>query len=122
VTAFIKSVVIAAPIETVFGFHEREDALALLTPPFPPVHIVQKTGGIQPGARVELRVGVFRWIALHTTYEKNRLFVDEQIEGPSLDGFIATSLKIWAVRRALPITSSTSCPAVQSSTQCSRRS
>jgi len=31
---------------------------------------------------VELRVGVFRWVALHTEYAKDRLFVDEQIHGP----------------------------------------
>jgi len=31
---------------------------------------------------VELRVGLFRWVALHTAYEKDRLFVDEQIHGP----------------------------------------
>jgi ligand-binding SRPBCC domain-containing protein len=27
-------------------------------------------------------VGPFRWVALHTAYEKDRLFVDEQVEGP----------------------------------------
>ncbi|MGA2115872.1 MAG: class I SAM-dependent methyltransferase [Bryobacteraceae bacterium] len=31
---------------------------------------------------MELRVGVFSSLALHTSYEKNRLFVDEQIRGP----------------------------------------
>ena len=79
---FEKSVLIHAPIEEVFAFHEREDALSLLTPSFPPVRIISKVGGIQPGGRVELRVGPFRWVALHTEYQKNRLFVDEQIEGP----------------------------------------
>ncbi len=79
---FEKSVVINAPVESVFAFHEREDALLLLTPSFPPVKLVHKSGGIEPGGRVELRVGPFRWLALHTDYEKNRLFVDEQIEGP----------------------------------------
>ena len=72
---------IDAPVETVFAFHERDDALELLTPPFPQVAIT-RTGGIEAGARVELRVGPFRWIARHTGYEKNRLFVDEMVEGP----------------------------------------
>ena len=81
-TAFLKSVIIAAPVETVFGFHEREDALRILSPPFPPLRILRKTGGIEPGATVELKIGPFRWIALHTVYERNRLFVDEQIQGP----------------------------------------
>jgi ligand-binding SRPBCC domain-containing protein len=31
---------------------------------------------------VELRVGLFSWVALHTAYDKDRLFVDEQIKGP----------------------------------------
>jgi ligand-binding SRPBCC domain-containing protein len=66
----------------VFGFHEREDALALLAPPFPPVQLISKSLGIGIGTRVELRIVLFRWIALHTAYDKNRLFVDEQIEGP----------------------------------------
>ena len=80
---FIKSVDIDASIETVFGFHEREDALPLLTPPFPPVRVVKKSGGVEPGSRVELRVGfLFTWVALHTAYERNRLFADEQIAGP----------------------------------------
>jgi ligand-binding SRPBCC domain-containing protein len=79
---FVKSVVIDAPVDTVFAFHERDDALALLSPPFPPVRVVSRRGGIAAGARVDLRIGPVRWLALHTTYECNRLFIDEQIEGP----------------------------------------
>jgi ligand-binding SRPBCC domain-containing protein len=79
---FVKSVLIDAPVSTVFAFHEREDALTLLSPAFPPVRVIRRTGGIQPGAEVELRVGPFRWVARHTAYEKDRLFVDEQIAGP----------------------------------------
>ena len=74
---------IDAPVDEVFRFHERPDALALLSPAFPPVLMTARTGnGIDAGSRVELRVGLVRWVALHTTYEKNRLFVDEQIQGP----------------------------------------
>jgi ligand-binding SRPBCC domain-containing protein len=80
--AFERSVWIDAPVEDVFAFHEREDALALLSPPFPPVRIVSRSGGMQQGARVEVRSCGMRWLALHTAYEKNRLFVDEQIQGP----------------------------------------
>lgn len=79
---YTKSIVVQAPVETVFGFHEREDALLLLSPAFPPVHVIRKTGGIEAGSRVELKIGPFRWTALHTAYEKNRLFADEQITGP----------------------------------------
>ena len=79
---FVRSVVIEAPVDQVFAFHEREDALQLLTPAFPPVHLISRSGGIEVGARVVLRVLLFRWVALHTAYEKDRLFVDEQIAGP----------------------------------------
>ena len=80
--AFVRSVVVNAPVEVVFAFHEREDALARLSPPFPRVEVIRKTGGIEPGSRVDLRIGPLRWVALHTRFEKNRLFVDEQIQGP----------------------------------------
>ena len=69
-------------MERVFAFHERDDALPLLTPRFPPVRLISKSPGIEVGARVELRVIGVRWLALHTAYEKDRLFVDEQVDGP----------------------------------------
>ena len=81
-TTFAKSVLIDSAIDAVFSFHEREDALQLLCPAFPPVRVISRTGGIEVGARVELRVAGFSWVALHTSYEKGRLFVDEQIQGP----------------------------------------
>jgi ligand-binding SRPBCC domain-containing protein len=79
---FVQSVEIAVSVEKVFKFHEREDALPLLTPSFPPVRLVAKTPGIEKGTRVELKVGPFPWIALHTDFRRNALFVDEQIQGP----------------------------------------
>ena len=79
---FRKSVVVEAPVETVFGFHEREDALRLLSPAFPAVRVVRKQGGIETGSIVELRIGPLRWVALHTAFQKNRFFEDQQISGP----------------------------------------
>jgi ligand-binding SRPBCC domain-containing protein len=80
---FEKSVWIAASPGAVFRFHERPDALPLLTPKFPPVRMISRSGdGISVGTRVELRVVVFHWIAVHTVYEQDRLFVDEQVQGP----------------------------------------
>ncbi len=79
---FVKSVVIHAPVDRVFGFHERQDALQLLTPKFPPARLISKTGGITPGSRVVLQVGFTQWVALHGEYIQNRLFVDEQLSGP----------------------------------------
>ena len=79
---FVKSVFIKAPVETVFAFHEREDALRLLSRPFPPLRVFHKAGGIKTGARIELRIGGIPWTALHTGFEKNRFFEDRQIAGP----------------------------------------
>ena len=83
---FVYSSVIPAPVEQVFAFHEQPDALERLTPPFAPVRVLRREGGIQPGAIVELEVpfGPFkrRWLARHTEYEKNRLFTDVQESGP----------------------------------------
>ena len=78
---FCKSVLIDAPVEAVFAFHQREDALRLLSPPFPGVQIA-RTGGLEVGTRVVLRSGPFHWVARHTTFEQDRLFVDEQVQGP----------------------------------------
>jgi ligand-binding SRPBCC domain-containing protein len=79
---FVKSVLIHAPLETVFGFHEREDALQLLTPAFPRVRVMRKQGGIETGGRVEMKIGPILWIALHTAFQKNSFFEDRQIAGP----------------------------------------
>lgn len=79
---FVKSTVFDAPVESLFAFHEREDALTLLSPAFPPVTVISRTGGIQAGARVVLRIGPITWVAAHTAYERPHLFVDEQISGP----------------------------------------
>lgn len=79
---FTRSVIIQAPVETVFGFHERADALQLLSPAFPPVRVIHRQGGIETGARVELKIGPFHWVAIHTDYRRNRCFEDRQIAGP----------------------------------------
>src|SRR5579871_5152938 len=79
---FIRSTIIHAPVETVFGFHEREDALQLLSPPFPPVRVIERQGGIETGARVELKIGFTHWIAIHTGYQRNHFFEDRQLRGP----------------------------------------
>jgi ligand-binding SRPBCC domain-containing protein len=79
---FARSVVIDAPVHVVFAFHERDDALQLLASRFPPVRVISRSAGLATGSRVEFRVGFLHWIALHTAYEQNRLFEDQQIQGP----------------------------------------
>ena len=84
--SFVLSSVIEADVARVFAFHESPDALEQLMPPWQPARVLFRSGGLQPGARVELLVplGPFRrrWVARHTEYVRDRLFVDVQEDGP----------------------------------------
>ncbi|WP_404789005.1 SRPBCC family protein [Altericista sp. CCNU0014] len=83
---FEKTSIIDASPETVWRFHERSDILQILTPPWQPVQIVRREGGLGVGAISEFRlwIGVIpvQWIAVHTACERDRYFVDEQKTGP----------------------------------------
>jgi ligand-binding SRPBCC domain-containing protein len=84
---FVKQSVIKATPERVFQFHERPDALALLTPPWERARVIQPASISDVGSRavVELVVlGLFkkRWVAEHTVYDPPNQFEDVQIEGP----------------------------------------
>jgi uncharacterized protein (TIGR01777 family) len=72
---------------TVFDWLSRPGALARMLPPWDGTKLVEKTGGLEAGARVVLSVkaGPFRrrWVAVHTDYEPERMrFRDEQVRGP----------------------------------------
>ena len=77
---------IAAPAARVFAWHARPGALERLTPPWSPVRVLERRGGIEPGGRVVLRMplGPFgvRWAAEHRDYEEGRQFRDVQTSGP----------------------------------------
>ena len=77
---------IRASPAVVFAFHERPDALALLTPPGDATTIISKDPGLQVGARtvLETRIGPItqRLVAVHVAYEPGRMFADEMVEGP----------------------------------------
>lgn len=77
---------INAPVETVWKFHERSDILQILTPPWQPVEIIRREGGLEVGAISEFRLWIgfipIRWVARHTECIPYQLFVDQQIEGP----------------------------------------
>ncbi len=84
---FVKQSVIKATPERVFQFHERPDALALLTPPWERARVIQPASISDVGSRavVELVVlGLFKksWVAEHTVYDPPNQFEDVQIEGP----------------------------------------
>jgi uncharacterized protein len=75
-----------ASADEAFAWHERPGAFARLTPPWERVEVVERTGGIEAGARATLRVHAgpipLRWVAVHRDYVQGRRFVDEQVEGP----------------------------------------
>ncbi|MCS6806493.1 MAG: TIGR01777 family oxidoreductase [Blastocatellia bacterium] len=77
---------IEAPAKTVFDWHAQPGALERLTPPWQTVEIVERTGGIQSGARVVLLLHLGplrqRWVAEHRDYIEGCQFRDVQIEGP----------------------------------------
>lgn len=83
---FVHSSWIPAPVEAVFAFHERPDALELLTPPWTGATVLERSGGLETGARVRLRIPVgpfgIEWLAVHTGYEKDHFFDDIQQRGP----------------------------------------
>lgn len=83
---FEKRTRIEAPPEVVFAFHERPDALNLLLPPWEHARVLERSGGLEKGARtvIETYIGPVkqRLVAVHTAYEKGRMFQDTVIEGP----------------------------------------
>jgi uncharacterized protein (TIGR01777 family) len=73
------------PAPTVFAWHERPGAFERLTPPWEHARVLERSGGLEDGARVVLRVGSpvgLRGVARHRDYQPGRQFADEQVEGP----------------------------------------
>jgi hypothetical protein len=70
----------------VYAWHALPEALERLTPPGERVKIIERTGGIERGARVVLEVGKSpfrqRWVAVHGDFEVGRYFTDQQVSGP----------------------------------------
>lgn len=83
---FQYSSIIKSPVKQVWEFHERQDILELLTPPWQPVKVIRRQGGLNIGAASEflLMFGFVNipWLARHTEYDQYKLFTDEQIKGP----------------------------------------
>jgi ligand-binding SRPBCC domain-containing protein len=75
-----------APIEVLWAFHERPDALRLLSPPWERIEIIQPPRSLAVGTRVIVRA----WLgpipmtieAEHFEYERGRLFADRMNRGP----------------------------------------
>ena len=83
---FSKTSEFRASAERLFAFHERPDALALLTPPWQKTEVIQPPTSLAAGTVVKLRtrVGPF-WQnieAEHVSYERGRSFADRMVKGP----------------------------------------
>ena len=83
---FKKRSKINAPVEDVFKWHARPGAIERLSPPWDPLEIISRTGGILIGAEVEMKLKAgpipIKWHARHIDYQANKLFKDMQIKGP----------------------------------------
>ena len=85
---FKKSVRLPVSVQEAFLWHARPGALERLSPPWDPIEVLQKTGGIEPGARVKLKMRApilplpVLWQAMHTMYDPPYLFQDRQVKGP----------------------------------------
>ena len=83
---FVKKSEFSYSAASVFAWHARPGALERLIPPWSKARVVAKHGGIETGARVELRMPVgpmsVRWLAEHRNYVEGREFTDVQVDGP----------------------------------------
>jgi len=85
---------IEVPAEAVYAWHARPGALERLTPPWERVVVEERTGGVEDGARVVLRVNAgpitMRWIALHVTRSPADRSATDRSEAHSDPGDIGT--------------------------------
>jgi len=83
---FKKRSKINAPGGEVFKWHARPGAIERLSPPWDPLKVLSRSGGIEEGAEVALRMKAgpfpYTWFARHTEYRENIIFRDEQVKGP----------------------------------------
>jgi ligand-binding SRPBCC domain-containing protein len=83
---FVRRSHLDAPAAAVFRWHARPGAFERLTPPWERVTVVERSGGIEDGARVVLRMGAgligVRWVAEHRDYVGGVQFRDVQTAGP----------------------------------------
>lgn len=83
---FVRRSRLAAPAAEVFRWHARPGALERLTPPWERIRVLSRSGGIEDGARVTLRMGTgplaVRWTAEHRDYVDGVQFRDVQVSGP----------------------------------------
>jgi ligand-binding SRPBCC domain-containing protein len=77
---------LAASPQAVFEFHERPDAIRLLTPWWSGARVVRPARSLRPGERALVLLGwgpfAREWLAEHNVYEPPHRFEDVQVRGP----------------------------------------
>lgn len=75
-----------APVDEALAWHRRAGAFERMSPPWEAVRVLERTGGIEPGARVTLETAVgparLRWELEHRESEGGTGFADVQTHGP----------------------------------------
>lgn len=74
-------------LESLFSFHEDPKGFESLVALSEGIEVIQRPNSLAVGETAILRVPIFlkikaTWVAKHILYEKNKIFVDQQISGP----------------------------------------
>lgn len=74
-------------VNDLFSFHESKLGFETLVSADPKVEVIQAPKSLNVGEEAILKVKILPfikvdWIARHTEYKPNQIFVDEQIKGP----------------------------------------
>jgi len=85
-TEFIKESFFSTPKAELFAFHEHKDAFSLLTPKSANIETISTASTLKPSAdivrfKAHFLFFKFSFEMIHTSYEKNEMFVDEQKKG-----------------------------------------
>ena len=95
---------VAWSAQQVWDWHSRPGALERLLPPWEPIRVVSRAGGLEEGSRTTLRLKYgpleVDWVAEHEASDPGRSFGDRQVEGP-----FAT----WRHRHLFSATSDSTC-------------
>lgn len=77
---------LAAPLERLVAYHEHPETFARLAPPWQRMRILERSGGIAPGARTVFRGWLgpipFTWVAEHVEHDGEHGFTDVMRRGP----------------------------------------
>lgn len=77
---------IACSARELFAWHQRPGAFERLRPPWTRIDVVERSGSIRDGDRLEMRMGLgpvgVPWVAEHQDFVEGKQFSDVQVRGP----------------------------------------